>query len=375
MAEAEVLVIDNELLIHLVQERPVLWDKTIDTFKDRNATRSAWREVCLQFRNDFDELEDNKKNAVCKEIMKRWKHLRDAFAKSEKKDKESKKSGSQASKKRKYIFNDELQFLRKIYQDRNTDESYNNEDGENKDDDDISLEEQEDSVQSVTSKVTPVVSTSATGIKETMQVKTPRRQHKKMDEVDLKIIKAIEKSEQEEKKDSKLSFFESLLPHLNKFNDNEWLQCQVEILQVISKMNNRYLQAPPPPPAPPAPRHHELHNPPASQFQVIAQPQNFNFPQQPYYGQMHHQAYSSNMHSQVSPTPGAQLVQPVQVPQVPKGAQPKSTAVTSQRSLPQVSKPKSPVTLHYESFSQFFDDDDGELSRASSSTIDFTELP
>lgn len=64
-----------------------------------------------------------------KEIMKRWKYLRDAFAKSEKKDKESKKSGSQASKKRKYIFNDELQFLRKIYQDRNTEESYNNEDG------------------------------------------------------------------------------------------------------------------------------------------------------------------------------------------------------------------------------------------------------
>lgn len=86
-------------------------------------------------------------------------------------------------------------------------------------------------------------------------------------------------------------------------------------------MNNRNLQAPPPPPAPPAPRHHELHNPPASQCQVIAQPQNFNFPQHPYYGQMHHQAHSSNMHSQVSPTPGAQLVQPVQVPQVPKGAQ------------------------------------------------------
>lgn len=46
--------------------------------------------------------------------MKRWKHLRDAFAKSEKKDRESKASGSQATKKRKYIFNDELHFLKKI---------------------------------------------------------------------------------------------------------------------------------------------------------------------------------------------------------------------------------------------------------------------
>ncbi|GBM24953.1 hypothetical protein AVEN_23478-1 [Araneus ventricosus] len=48
-----------------------------------------------------------------KELMKRWKNLRDAFSKAEKKTKEDKTSGSQASKKRKYIFNDELQFLKK----------------------------------------------------------------------------------------------------------------------------------------------------------------------------------------------------------------------------------------------------------------------
>ena len=59
---AEEVAIDNELLIHLVQERPVLWDKSLDTFKDRNATRNAWHEVCLQLRDDFDKLEDSKKN-------------------------------------------------------------------------------------------------------------------------------------------------------------------------------------------------------------------------------------------------------------------------------------------------------------------------
>lgn len=65
---AELVVIDNELLIHSVREKPVLWDKTVDNFKDRNATRSAWGEVCLQFKNDFNELEDRNKNAVCKYI-------------------------------------------------------------------------------------------------------------------------------------------------------------------------------------------------------------------------------------------------------------------------------------------------------------------
>ena len=65
MAEEE-LAIDNELLIHLVQESPVLWDKTLETFKDRIATRNAWYEVCLHLRNDFDKLEDSKKNSFGK---------------------------------------------------------------------------------------------------------------------------------------------------------------------------------------------------------------------------------------------------------------------------------------------------------------------
>ena len=56
--------IDNELLISLVQERRVLWDKTLEIFKDRNTTRNAWREVCVEIRSDFDELEDKEKNAL-----------------------------------------------------------------------------------------------------------------------------------------------------------------------------------------------------------------------------------------------------------------------------------------------------------------------
>lgn len=57
------VVIDNDLLISLVEARPVLWDKSLDIFKDRDATRNAWREVRLEIRKDFDELEDAEKNA------------------------------------------------------------------------------------------------------------------------------------------------------------------------------------------------------------------------------------------------------------------------------------------------------------------------
>ena len=55
--------IDTDVLISSVKVRPVLWDKTLDIYKDRNANRRAWREVCLEVNQDFEELEDKEKGA------------------------------------------------------------------------------------------------------------------------------------------------------------------------------------------------------------------------------------------------------------------------------------------------------------------------
>ncbi|KOB65838.1 hypothetical protein OBRU01_16881 [Operophtera brumata] len=38
--------IDPEQLITLVQERGVLWDKTLNDYKDKHLKIAAWREVC-----------------------------------------------------------------------------------------------------------------------------------------------------------------------------------------------------------------------------------------------------------------------------------------------------------------------------------------
>lgn len=63
------LDIDNEILISLIQERPVLWDKTLDIYKDRDATRNAWREVCVEIRSDFDVLDERQRNDFGKYIL------------------------------------------------------------------------------------------------------------------------------------------------------------------------------------------------------------------------------------------------------------------------------------------------------------------
>lgn len=35
--------VDIEILIHLVQERPIIWDKTLEEYKDRVQTRNGWK--------------------------------------------------------------------------------------------------------------------------------------------------------------------------------------------------------------------------------------------------------------------------------------------------------------------------------------------
>lgn len=61
------------------------------------------------------------------------------------------------------------------------------------------------------------------------------RKHRKPDEVELQILKALAA----EKPNSKLSFFHSLLPHLDKYDDNEMLEFQMDVLQVIANINQR----------------------------------------------------------------------------------------------------------------------------------------
>jgi hypothetical protein len=52
-----------DLLLPLVEARPVLWDKADGICKDRNETKKARREVCVCLQKDFEALEDVQKSA------------------------------------------------------------------------------------------------------------------------------------------------------------------------------------------------------------------------------------------------------------------------------------------------------------------------
>jgi hypothetical protein len=53
---------DVDLLISLVEVRPVLWDKTSNIYKDRIETKNAWKEVCMELNGDFVKYDDEQKN-------------------------------------------------------------------------------------------------------------------------------------------------------------------------------------------------------------------------------------------------------------------------------------------------------------------------
>ncbi|CAH0401932.1 unnamed protein product [Chilo suppressalis] len=60
--------VDNEVLIALVFDKELLWDKRNKFHSNRNVTNKCWKEICLEMKQD-----ENK-------IRKRWRYLRDQFA-------------------------------------------------------------------------------------------------------------------------------------------------------------------------------------------------------------------------------------------------------------------------------------------------------
>jgi phenylalanyl-tRNA synthetase alpha subunit len=58
-----------------------------------------------------------------KEVIKRWGNIRDSYVKSCKKKKEATKSSAGSSKARKYVYSDQLTFLSKLMDERQTADS------------------------------------------------------------------------------------------------------------------------------------------------------------------------------------------------------------------------------------------------------------
>lgn len=53
--------IDMNVLISLVESRPVLWDNTVESYKNKQANFMAWKEIYIKLYEDFEQLSDQGK--------------------------------------------------------------------------------------------------------------------------------------------------------------------------------------------------------------------------------------------------------------------------------------------------------------------------
>lgn len=93
-------------LIQGIKDRPCLWDKTIDNYKDRVERRSAWEEIFNILEERYEEMTPEEKRLTGENILNKWTNIRDTFMKSLK--------TKLGRPKRRYVLYHHLKFLTKI---------------------------------------------------------------------------------------------------------------------------------------------------------------------------------------------------------------------------------------------------------------------
>lgn len=81
--------------------------------------------------------------------------------------------------------------------------------------------------------------TQATLIRRAGQDLGSRSKKRKLDEIEVRMLKALEA---DDKPNRYLSFFHGVLPALEKFDENEILKFQMGVLLLISKINVKFLK-------------------------------------------------------------------------------------------------------------------------------------
>nr|CAH7747854.1 unnamed protein product [Callosobruchus chinensis] len=56
-------------MITLVQEQPIIWDRTHELYKHKNETAKAWREICSILVEEFNTADEHEKTQICKYLV------------------------------------------------------------------------------------------------------------------------------------------------------------------------------------------------------------------------------------------------------------------------------------------------------------------
>lgn len=151
---------------------------------------------------------------TAKSIAEKWKHIRDAFALSLKKRRGDRK-------KKKYIYYDQLQFLRIMLQKDETSSSIC-------DDEKIEISDEEPTSQTVDCDVAAKLNSSHS---------RNRIYTSPMDRVNIAVLKSLNATSQPPVEiDEDAGFFASITPLVRKFNDDQKIAFRMGVLGLIQQI-------------------------------------------------------------------------------------------------------------------------------------------
>uniref|UniRef100_A0A0P4W354 MADF domain-containing protein n=1 Tax=Scylla olivacea TaxID=85551 RepID=A0A0P4W354_SCYOL len=203
---------NTEELISEVGKRPVLWDPTTEEYKNRNKKADAWIEVCRSIYLDYEEKSAEEKKQIGKELQIRWKRIRDAYVRNSRKLKDESKSGSGAVKTHRYIFAEQLSFLRNVGENRETTDTF------------VPTHETEDGAED-----------ACQNLSATQQNPSAKSKKKKSNLLE-KLIKFMDGYE--EKEDDDKDFFMSMLPSVRTLNSEQKIEFRMEVLAALKNIRS-----------------------------------------------------------------------------------------------------------------------------------------
>ncbi|KAL4103930.1 hypothetical protein QTP88_019247 [Uroleucon formosanum] len=178
-----------------------------------------------------------------KMYLNKWSNIRDNWVRSYKQFKRNERSGSGANKFKIYIYHEQLRFLEKVVDKRPTISSLSKEN-------DISEEE---NGRSIIDKFCDAIENENTA-EETVSIKfnskspmsskttLPKTKNKKTDDFEDRILNIIETQETPREQNvinPHMSFFESILPSIKHFNEDETFDFRISVMNLIKSIKKR----------------------------------------------------------------------------------------------------------------------------------------
>ncbi|KAF9415541.1 hypothetical protein HW555_006860 [Spodoptera exigua] len=215
----------SQKIIMEVQKRPALYDTTLRN--DRKTKNTLWEEVYQGVFNNWETLSDAEKARKGNTIQKRWKNLRDSFAKEL--AMQRRKSGQGVIKKRKYIHFDSMMFLVPSLRQK---ETSTNTESTSQGNNSIELAENQRKYKKHRKDLAQTKSNQASSY----QRPSKSQKNEKVDEQNLpNFFKGTVNTCDEYVYDEDINFSQMIVPMLRKLDDDQKHYAKVEIMNVLQK--------------------------------------------------------------------------------------------------------------------------------------------